>query len=89
MDINSLKYNKALFEKKKELEEQLRFINQEIVKMKETCSHVKVVLGHTGLYAYGDTIFEQCLFCREEHLESDVPCINAITYLRNKYGQGS
>lgn len=89
MGITNLKYNIGLFEKQKELEQQLQFVEQQIKFQQEHCAHVGVTLGYVGLYSSRDTSVGQCLFCGKKSLEDFPLSICATTYKKEKYGVGS
>lgn len=89
MDVLNLKYNMGLLEKKAELERSLSFVKKEIQMQQEDCFHVEVVLGDRGYY---NSDYSQCLFCGKDLCNcSDIirASIDASTYLRGRFGDGS
>lgn len=90
MDINELKYNQALFETKRRLEQELKFVNKEIEEKQKNCNHLSICLGYDGTYPYRDTTYNECLFCGKQEPDADFGrYIDAYTYKRSNYHEGS
>lgn len=86
--IKSINYNRELLENKiklkKEFDEKIKKIDDEIMTQKENCNHISVCLGWAGVFPYLE-MKHQCLICRTDEPSTKYEVIKADFNPKDKY----
>lgn len=89
MDIQNLKYNRDLMKAKSRLEKELNMVNSELEKQQPNCKHIRIILGTEKDFLNRETHHAKCMFCGKTGFDYRANEIDAITYKRPIYHDGS